>query len=121
MADPSEDTVPRAAIASRVKMISRVLNAHAGGLELTEVDRNGSVTVRFTGMCTGCPLRPISLHGLVKPALLGIDGVTAVVAAGGRTSVEAEERLYDAMHRFGSSCLLAAVEQAAELETQEVI
>jgi hypothetical protein len=60
-------------------------------------------------MCTGCPLRPVTFAGLVKPALLEIDGVQSVHAEGGRMSRHAEERLAARMALPGSARLLTAL------------
>jgi Fe-S cluster biogenesis protein NfuA len=69
-----------------------VLAAHAGGIELVEVD-GGTVRLRFTGMCTGCHLRPLTTASTIRPALLGLAGVEAVEIEGSRISAEAEARL----------------------------
>jgi Fe-S cluster biogenesis protein NfuA len=85
-----------AQIAARVATIDRMLAAHAGGLELQEV-RGGEVRVAYTGMCTGCPLRPLTTTATVRPALLALPDVTSVHVAGGRISTEAEQRLAAAL------------------------
>ena len=69
-----------------------VLDAHAGGIELVEVD-SGTVRLRFTGMCTGCHLRPLTTASTIRPALLELAGVEAVEIEGSRISAEAEARL----------------------------
>lgn len=81
------------ALAERVAMVSAALKAHAGGLTLEGADDEGRVTVRFTGMCTGCPARPLTMAATVRPALARVEGVVEVVATGSRISAEAEERL----------------------------
>jgi Fe-S cluster biogenesis protein NfuA len=101
---------PLEAVQRQVRRLGSVLDAHAGGLQLVGVEDGGSVTVRFTGMCCGCPLRPVSMAGLVRPALLSVEGVTAVSAEGGRISAEAESRLVRQLQAFGSACLLSAVD-----------
>jgi Fe-S cluster biogenesis protein NfuA len=93
----------------RLARVSKALDAHAGGIELVRIDDDGEVRVRFTGMCTGCPLRPVSLNGLVRPVLESVDGVTGVAAEGGRVSREAEARLVKALQESGSGCLVAAI------------
>lgn len=82
-----------AAVRERLGDLSRLMNTHAGGLELVDIDAEGHVTVGFTGMCTGCPFRPLTLAGTIRPGLLALHGVTSVTAKGSRISVEAEERL----------------------------
>jgi Fe-S cluster biogenesis protein NfuA len=77
----------------RVEEISRVLAAHAGGIELEDLDDEGRVRVRFTGMCTGCLFRPVTMATTIRPALLEVAGVTAIEAAGVRVSEHAARRL----------------------------
>ena len=95
-------------VAELVRSLSSVLHSHAGGLELVDVD-DGDVTVRFTGMCTGCPLRPVTFTGVIKPALLQLEGVDSVHAEGGRLSRHAEGRLAGGMASLGSTRLLTAL------------
>jgi Fe-S cluster biogenesis protein NfuA len=79
-------------VSERLEEFRPLISSHAGGLELVEVTSTGTVRLRFTGMCTGCLYRPVTIGGL-KPALLGVAGVTAVETEGSRISAEAEERL----------------------------
>jgi Fe-S cluster biogenesis protein NfuA len=81
------------AIEARIDQITRLMDVHAGGLELVGVSDDGVVRVRFTGMCTGCPNRPLTTAWAVKPGLLDLDGVSGVEIEGSRISAEAEERL----------------------------
>ena len=81
-----------AAIIECLEGLRPALGAHAGGVELVEV--NGStVRLRFTGMCTGCHLRPLTTASTIRPALLELAGVDAVEIEGSRISAEAEARL----------------------------
>ena len=82
-----------ATIAERVSALSDLMTMHAGGLELETVDADGNVRVRFTGMCTGCLYRPVTMAATIRPALMELDGVTAVQAAGSRVSERAERLL----------------------------
>jgi Fe-S cluster biogenesis protein NfuA len=77
-----------------------VLGAHAGGIELVEVE-GSTVRLRFTGMCTGCHLRPLTTASTIRPALLELEGVEAVEIEGSRISAEAEARLAAALDRGG--------------------
>ena len=87
-----------AAVLERLEHLRPVLDAHAGGIELVEV--NGStVRLRFTGMCTGCHLRPLTTASMIRPALLELAGVEAVEIEGSRLSAEAEARLAVAFRR----------------------
>jgi Fe-S cluster biogenesis protein NfuA len=87
-----------AAVLSRLEELRPVLDAHAGGIELVEIDR-GVVRLRFTGMCTGCHLRPLTAASTIRPTLLALDGVTSVEIEGSRISAEAEARLATAFMR----------------------
>jgi len=80
------------AVAVRVGELGVVLGAHAGGIDLVEV-ANGVARVRYTGMCTGCMLRPLTTASTVRPALLELDGVESVEVEGSRISAEAEARI----------------------------
>lgn len=101
------------AVADRIAAVSAALDAHAGGLELRSIADDGTVTVQFTGMCTGCPLRPVTFHGLVKPLLLKVEGVREVCAEGGRISAEAEARMARQLQLYGSACLVRNIESVA--------
>jgi Fe-S cluster biogenesis protein NfuA len=85
--------IDRAALERRIDEVCRLMSAHAGAIELVEVSATGAVRVRFTGMCVGCVLRPLTMRGTVVPALSEIHGVTAVHADGTRISEEAAARL----------------------------
>ena len=85
-----------AAVSQRLAELGPVLGAHAGGIELVEVD-GSTVRLRFTGMCTGCHLRPVTTASTIRPALLELPGVEAVEIEGSRISAEAEARLAAAL------------------------
>jgi len=84
----------------RVREVSDVLYAHAGGLALDHIDDDGRVHVNFTGACTGCPYRPVTMAATIRPALLQIEGVTGVEATGSRISEEAERRLAEDLEEY---------------------
>lgn len=79
-------------VLARLDDLRPALEAHAGGIELIDID-TGTVRLRYTGMCTGCPLRPLTTASTVRPALLALRGVTDVQIEGSRISAEAEARL----------------------------
>ena len=79
------------ALAEAVVRTNRALAAHAGGIELVEV-RGEEVVVRFTGMCTGCAFKPMTMAATVEPMLTAVEGVDSVQALGGRADPEAMAR-----------------------------
>jgi Fe-S cluster biogenesis protein NfuA len=96
-------------VARRVEQVSAVLYAHAGGIVLDHIDHDGRVHVAFTGACTGCPYRPVTMATTIRPGLMAIEGVSGVEATGSRISEEAERRLaedLDDWWRLDASSLL---------------
>jgi Fe-S cluster biogenesis protein NfuA len=77
----------------RIEEVRAVMSAHAGAVELIDVSPWGGVRLRFTGMCAGCPYRPLTMEGTIRPALESVPGVTAVEARGARVSEEALARM----------------------------
>lgn len=90
------------ALQARIRQVRAVMRSHGGAIELTGVDARGVVELRFTGMCQGCPFRPVTMHSTIGPALLSVPGVTDVRAPGARVSDHAVQRLRDA---FGEQSL----------------
>jgi Fe-S cluster biogenesis protein NfuA len=88
----------KSAVLKALADLGPALDAHAGGVELVEIER-GVVRLRFTGMCTGCPLRPLTTASTIRPALLALEGIDAVEVEGSRISAEAEARLAAAFRR----------------------
>jgi Fe-S cluster biogenesis protein NfuA len=76
-----------------VAYINRLLSAHRGSVQVYESEDPGVLRVQFGGMCTGCPLRPLTLAATIRPLLLQVPGVTDVAMTGGRISHEAEARI----------------------------
>jgi Fe-S cluster biogenesis protein NfuA len=77
----------------RLDLVRRKLRGHAGGVELQSVSADGVVHLRFTGMCAGCVLKPLTMAAIVKPAFSDLQGVADVVASGARVSAASAERL----------------------------
>jgi Fe-S cluster biogenesis protein NfuA len=97
-------TIDRLLLDDTITSLSRLIRAHAGGLELVDVnDGEGIVTVRFTGMCVGCELRAVTAEGSVRPALQAVDGVREVRIAGLRISEEAQARLARELAAHGAA------------------
>jgi len=107
----SAPPIDRAALERRIEEVCRLMSAHAGAIELIDVSAGGTVRVRFTGMCVGCTLRPLTMRATVLPALSAIAGVTAVHADGTRISEEAAARLAGYL---GAQGTLAALEPATQ-------
>lgn len=83
----------RAAVEARAHLVTRMLQLHGGGVEVLESDTEGVVRLGFTGLCTACWMRPITLENLVKPAFRDLDGVREVHVDGVRLSRHAQEKL----------------------------
>jgi Fe-S cluster biogenesis protein NfuA len=85
---------PRPAdLAARAEMISHLLQAHGGGIELLPSDASDVVRVRFVGLCTNCCLRPLTMANIVRPLLTDLRDVREVEVEGIRISTEGLERL----------------------------
>jgi Fe-S cluster biogenesis protein NfuA len=97
-------TIDQAALDARLEQLNAYIAMHAGGVEVEHASASGDVLVRFTGMCTGCLYREATMAATVRPALLEIDGVSSVQAAGGRVSAAASARLARA-HSTSSSAM----------------
>ncbi|HEV7444479.1 MAG TPA: NifU family protein [Steroidobacteraceae bacterium] len=103
-------------LAERLAGVNMLMQAHAGGVELVEVDRQGAVLLRFSGKCTGCELRPLTLAATIRPALLSIPGVRGVSAVGTRISEEAERRLAQTLSAAGNSRRVARLLAPLQLD-----
>jgi Fe-S cluster biogenesis protein NfuA len=88
--------ISRAALEERIADVNALMSAHAGAVELLDIGADGTVTVLFTGKCRGCEVKPMTMAATVRPALLAVEGVTEVLAAGTRVSEEAAQRMADA-------------------------
>jgi Fe-S cluster biogenesis protein NfuA len=84
------------ALAGRIALINGMLAAHAGGIQLLGF-ADGVARIAYTGMCTGCPIKPLTTAATVGPALLALREVEAVEVVGGRISEEAEARVAAAL------------------------
>jgi Fe-S cluster biogenesis protein NfuA len=89
-----------AAVRERVEMLSDFLAQHAGGLTLESIDDEGKVTVRYSGMCTGCLYRPVTMGATIRPFLMEIEGVTGVEAVGSRLNDRAHAKLEEDLGRW---------------------
>lgn len=89
----AESAVDRPGLERRVAQVSRAMATHGGGLELVEVSARGAVRLRFTGLCAGCQLRPLTFTETIEPAVRTVPGVRSVHADGARISEEAAMRL----------------------------
>ena len=102
---------------SCIATLAAALNAHAGGLELLGVSREGTARIRYTGMCAGCLLKPLTTAALVAPALTRVADIRRVHVEGGRISAEAEARVLAAVggqkrgSRWAGSAMHAEIEE----------
>jgi Fe-S cluster biogenesis protein NfuA len=97
-------------VARRLDDLRRLLRTHAGSIDLLELSADGVVRVRLTGLCTSCLLKPVTVTGTIRPALMSVDGVQAVEAEGAYLSEEAEARLREHLSEYGSRSLLQALD-----------
>lgn len=104
----------RDAVEVRVQALDSMLRSHGGGLALQSVDERGVVRVRFTGMCVGCALRPVTAARVVEPALRALEGVTAVEIAGGRVSEHAQAALEASADCADLQAILRAVQRCED-------
>jgi Fe-S cluster biogenesis protein NfuA len=51
------------------KDIKPYIKSHGGDVKLISVSDNGTVKVRLTGACGGCPMAQMTLKGFVEKAL----------------------------------------------------
>ncbi len=52
-------------------IINPRLTMHSGGIELISVDeKEGIATIKFSGMCVGCPMAGMTFEGLVEAELM---------------------------------------------------
>jgi Fe-S cluster biogenesis protein NfuA len=84
-------------LARAVEDVCLVMKFHGGAIEVVEVGDAGVVDVRFLGMCQGCPIRPLTLHGTIIPRIGQVPGVTEVRARGVRIADETAGRLIAAL------------------------
>jgi Fe-S cluster biogenesis protein NfuA len=108
MATQTDDLEIR--VERRLDDLRRLLRTHAGSIDLLDLSPDGVVRVRLTGLCTACPLKPVTVTGTVRPALMSVDGVEAVEAEGACLSEEAEARLRAHLSEYGSRSLLRALD-----------
>lgn len=76
--------MPDPAVASQLdnalRSIRPRLRGHAGDMQ-AEIDGEGTVHVRFEGVCETCPAIAVTYAGLVRTTLLGVPGVRRVESA----------------------------------------
>ncbi len=82
-----------AEVEERARLVSHLLQAHGGGIDVRPSSKLDTVIVRFTGLCTACSLRPLTVANIITPAFDGIQGLRDVEVDGCRVSAAALERL----------------------------
>lgn len=91
----SEGGIDPARLDHAIGQVNVLLASHGGGIEAEDIDADGTVRLRFVGMCCGCPCKPLTMLATVTPLIERVPGVTAVTAAGARISEEAARRLVE--------------------------
>jgi hypothetical protein len=86
-------------VEGRVRLLSRAMGYHGGGVRLEQVSPEGDVKLRYVGMCSGCVTRAQCGTYTVIPAMLAVEGVRSVELPGARLSDEARARLEAAFGR----------------------
>jgi Fe-S cluster biogenesis protein NfuA len=76
--------------------VAPALRGHLGGIDATAVDEQGRVHVRFTGACTTCAYRKMTLVGAVYPRLAAIDGVEGIACEGVPVTPRELDRMLEA-------------------------
>jgi Fe-S cluster biogenesis protein NfuA len=111
------DSYPETDLESCMATLAAALNAHAGGLELLGISGDGTARIRYTGMCAGCLLKPLTTAALVAPLLTRVADIQTVHVEGGRISAEAEARVLAAVGhdhrgpRSAGSAMYAGIEE----------
>lgn len=72
----------RDAVEAVLKEVRKMLNLHAGGIDLVDVDESaGRVKVRLTGSCKGCALSSITMKKGIEVAICErVPGVKEIIA-----------------------------------------
>lgn len=99
---PDPDGARAQQVRDAAQRLSAALAVDGGTIEVESLTPDGRVSVRLGGACIGCPLRPLTMGWLVRPALLEVPGVREVVHTGLALSEFAEariRRLYDSYQR----------------------
>lgn len=58
------------------------VRSHLGDVEVTGVDEQGVVHVHFTGACTLCSYKKLTMLGAIYPRVRAVEGVSGVAADG---------------------------------------
>lgn len=88
----AESRLPAAAQAALRNDIRPKIRAHGGDVEVIEAD-DGEVSLRFVGACQGCAALPMTYLGVVRPKLMGLQGIEDVDCNQVRVSEHARRRL----------------------------
>lgn len=58
------------------------VRSHLGDVEVIELDADGVVHVAFSGACTLCSYKKLTMLGALYPRVRAVEGVTGVAADG---------------------------------------
>lgn len=71
----------RARVEAALDKVRPFLAAHGGGVDLAGIDADGTVRVRLSGACAGCPLAGLTLAAGVERAIMeSVPEVKRVIA-----------------------------------------
>lgn len=69
MAEKTKEEIMKE-IGEALEVVRKPLAEHEGGVELMDFDiESGRLSVRFTGMCVGCPLADQTLHVIIEDTI----------------------------------------------------
>jgi Fe-S cluster biogenesis protein NfuA len=71
----------RERIESVLDVVRETLSRHKGGIAFVSFDEeSGCLSLRFTGMCAGCPMAGLTLASVVEEAMVAVPEVREVVS-----------------------------------------
>lgn len=73
--------------------VEKFLDSHAGSIEVTQVTRDGDVTVEFAKACKACPANAVTFYSKVVPAIREVTGVRSVSTPNVKVSEAAARRI----------------------------
>ncbi|WP_138974031.1 NifU family protein [Patulibacter medicamentivorans] len=72
----------RHAVQAALDEIRPRIHAHHGDVEIRDLDEDGTLRLRFTGNCVGCPYQAVTFGAALHDQLAAVDGVSDVQIEG---------------------------------------